>query len=84
MNLTYGLMFWIQMVITRKTPWSPMRRTIIVALYSMGYSCPSLFSCLVVDKLLLVLLLSQCKVPPMGTLVFHGHLALVVVLDLQP
>jgi hypothetical protein len=61
-----------------------MRRTVIVALHSTGYSRPSPFSCLVVDKLLLVLLLSQCKVPPMGTLVFHGHLTLVVVLDLPP
>jgi hypothetical protein len=61
-----------------------MRRTVVVALHSTGYSRLSLFSCLVVNKLLLVLLLSQCKVPPMETLVFHGHLALVVVLGLPP
>jgi hypothetical protein len=46
---------------------APMRRTVVVALHSTGYSRLSPFSCLVVDKLLLVLLLSQCKVPPMET-----------------
>jgi hypothetical protein len=88
MNPTYGLMFWIQRVITQKKLLGrlilPMRRTVVAALHSTGYSRPSPFSCLVVDKLLLVLLLSQCKVPPMGTLVFHGYLALVIVLDLPP
>jgi hypothetical protein len=45
---------------------SSMRRTAVVALHSMGYSRLSLFSCLVVDKLLLVLLLSRCRILPMG------------------
>jgi hypothetical protein len=81
MNQTYGLMFWIERVITQKIPWSPYF-IVVVALHSTGYSRLSPFSCLVVAKLLRVLLLSQCKVPPMGTLVFHGHLALVIVLDL--
>jgi hypothetical protein len=53
----------------------PMRRTVVAALHSMGYSRFAPFSCLVVNKLLLVSLLSRCKVPPMGTRVFHGHLA---------
>jgi hypothetical protein len=61
-----------------------MRRTVVAALHSTGYSRPSPFSCLVVDELLLVLLLSQYKVLPMGTQVFHGYLALVIVLDLPP
>jgi hypothetical protein len=89
MNPTYGLMFWIQRVITRKKKLlgrliSPMRRTVIAALHSTGYSRFAPFSCLVVDKLLLVTPLSRCKVPTMGTRVFHGHLALVVELDLLP
>jgi hypothetical protein len=46
---------------------SSMRRIVVVALHSTGYSRFALFSCLVVDKLLLVSLLSRCKVPPMGT-----------------
>jgi hypothetical protein len=65
-----------------KNSLSPMRRTIVVALHSTGYSRLSPFSCLVVDKLLLVLLLSRCKVPPMGTLIFHARLAWVIRLDL--
>jgi hypothetical protein len=36
----------------------PMRRTVVAALRSTGYSRFALFSCLVVDKLLLVSLLS--------------------------
>jgi hypothetical protein len=63
---------------------SSMHRTVVIALHSMGYSRFALFSCLVVDKLLQVLHLSRCKVPPMGTQVFHGHLAWVVELDLLP
>jgi hypothetical protein len=54
---------------------SSMRRIVVVSLHSMGYSRFAPFSCLVVDKLLLVSLLSRCKVPPMGTQVFHAHLA---------
>jgi hypothetical protein len=54
---------------------SSTRRTVVVALHSTGYSRFAPFSCLVVDKLLQVLLLSRCKVPPMGTRVFYGHLA---------
>jgi hypothetical protein len=37
---------------------SSMRRTIVVALHSTGYSRFAPFSCLIVDKLLLVSLLS--------------------------
>jgi hypothetical protein len=54
---------------------SSMRRTAVVALHSTGYSRLSLFSCLVVDKLLLVLLPSRCRVLPMGIPIFHDHLA---------
>jgi hypothetical protein len=61
-----------------------MRRTAIVALHSTGCFRLSLFSCLVVDKLLLVLLLSRCKVPPMGTPICHDHLALIAKLNLLP
>jgi hypothetical protein len=80
-------MFWVQRVITRKffvAVMSSMRRTAVVALHSMSCSRLSPFSCLVVDKLLLVLLLSWCKVPPMGTPIFHDRLAWVVRLDLPP
>jgi hypothetical protein len=63
---------------------SSMHRTAVVALHSMGYSHLFPFSCLVVDKLLLVLPLLQCKVPPMGTPICHEHLAWVVRLDLPP
>jgi hypothetical protein len=62
----------------------PMHRTVVAALHFMGYSRFAPFSCLVADKLLLVLLLSRCKVPPMGTRVFNGHLAIVIELDLLP
>jgi hypothetical protein len=80
MNPTYGLMFWIQRVTTLEKKLLgllilPMRRIVVVALHSMGYSRVAPFSCLVVDKLFLVSLLSRCKVPPMGTRVFHGYLA---------
>jgi hypothetical protein len=61
-----------------------MRRTAVIALRSMGCSHLSLFSCLVVDKLLLVLPLSRCTVPPMGTLICHDHLALIARLNLPP
>jgi hypothetical protein len=61
-----------------------MRRIVVVALRSTGYSRVAPFSCLVADKLLLVLLLLRCKVPAMGTLVFHCHLVSVVELDLLP
>jgi hypothetical protein len=61
-----------------------MHRTTIVALRSMGCSCLSPFSCLVVNKLPPVLLLSWYKVPPMGTLVCHDHLALTARLNLPP
>jgi hypothetical protein len=50
-----------------------MCRTAVVALHSMGCSHLSPFSCLIVDNLLLVLLLSRCKVPPMGTLICRDH-----------
>jgi hypothetical protein len=77
-NPTCGLMFWVQRVITQNIFYrlmSSMRRTAVVALHSMGYSRLSLFSCLLVNKLLLVLLPSRCRVLPMGTPIFHDHLA---------
>jgi hypothetical protein len=85
-NPTCGLMFWVQRVNSKVLCRliSSMRRSTVVALHSMGCSCLSLFSCLVVDKLLLVLLLSRCKVPPMGTPIFHDHLALIIKLNLLP
>jgi hypothetical protein len=63
---------------------SSTHRTAVVALHSTGCSrlCP--FSCLFIDMLLLVLLLSWCRVPPMGTPIFHDHLAWVEELDLPP
>jgi hypothetical protein len=86
-NPTYGFMFWVQRVITRKFVVafiSSMRRTAVIALHSMGCSRLSLFSCLAVDKLLLVLLLSRCKVLPMGTPICHDRLALIAKLNLLP
>jgi hypothetical protein len=86
-NPTYGLMFWVQRVITRKffcRLISSMHRTTAVAPHSTGCSRISPFSCLVVDKLLLVLLLLQCKVPPMGTPICHDRLALIAKLNLLP
>jgi hypothetical protein len=80
-NPTYGLMFWVRKVRTQRILYLlmlSMRRTVLVALHSTGYSRFALFSCLIVDKLLLVSLLSRYKVPPMGTRVFHAHLAWVV------
>jgi hypothetical protein len=75
-NPTCCLMFWVQRIIARKFSCcrvSSMCRTAIVALHSTGCSRLSPFSCLVVDKLLLVLLLSRCKVPPMRTLIYRDH-----------
>jgi hypothetical protein len=66
----------------RHTPST--HRIAVVALHSTGCSHLSLFSCLVVDKLLLVLLLSWCKVPPMGTLTCRDRPAWVVRLGLLP
>jgi hypothetical protein len=85
-NPTSGLMFWVQRVKSKVLCRliSSMRRTTIVAPHSTGCSCLSLFSCLVVDKLLLVLLLSRCKVPPMGTPICHDRLALIAKLNLLP
>jgi hypothetical protein len=54
---------------------SSMHRTAVVALHSIGYSRLSPFYCLVVNKLLLVLLPSRCRVLPMGIPIFHDHLA---------
>jgi hypothetical protein len=80
-------MFWVQRVITRKftcrhTP--SMHRTAEVAPHSTGCSRLSPFSCLVVDKLLLVLPLLRCTVPPMGTLICDDRLALITRLNLPP
>jgi hypothetical protein len=61
-----------------------MRRTAIVVLHSTGCFHLSLFSCLAVDKLLLVLLLLRCKVLPMGTLICHGRPVWVVWPNLLP
>jgi hypothetical protein len=61
-----------------------MHRTAVVAMHSTGCSRLSLFSYLVVDKLLMVLPLSRCKVPPMGTLICHDRLALIARLNLLP
>jgi hypothetical protein len=60
------------------------RRTAVVALHSTSCSRLFLFSYLVVDKLLLVLLPSRCKVLLMGTPIFHDRLAWVIRLDLPP
>jgi hypothetical protein len=68
-------MFWVRRVITRRNLISSMRRIIVVTLHSTGYSRFAPFSCLIVDKLLLVSLVSRCKVSSMGTRVFHAHLA---------
>jgi hypothetical protein len=61
-----------------------MRRTTIVVLHSTGCFHLSLFSWLVVDKLLLVLLLLRCKVLPMGTLICHDRPAWVIRPNLLP
>jgi hypothetical protein len=86
-NPTCGLVIWVQKVITRKffcRHIPSTRRTTVVALHSTGCSRLSPFYCLVVDKLLLVLLLSRCKVPPMGTPICHDRLALITRLNLLP
>jgi hypothetical protein len=66
----------------RHTP--SMRRTTVVVLHSTDCFHLSLFSCLAVDKLLLVLLLLRCKVLPMGTLICHDRPAWVVRPNLLP
>jgi hypothetical protein len=61
-----------------------MHKTIEVVLHSTGCSHLSMSSCLVVDRLLLGLLLSRCKAPPMGTLICCARLAWVVRPNLPP
>jgi hypothetical protein len=60
------------------------RKNVVATLHSMGCSRPSQSSYLVVDMLLLVLLRLRCKVPPKGTPICRGCLALVAKLGLPP